>query len=79
MWNSGAFLSRGVNLEQTYVIENGLPHRTHFLSHQFFIKCGVSRVFGSKSGCGGLCVCGMVWIFVHFLRFFELIVAKNFI
>ena len=41
--------------------ENGLPQSTKFLSHQLFTNCDVSRVFGSKSGCG-VVACGMVWI-----------------
>ena len=44
--------------------ENGLPQSTKFLSHQLFTNCDVSRVFGSKSGCG-VVACGMVLTFVQ--------------
>ena len=44
--------------------ENGLPQRTKFLSHPLFTNCDVSRVFGSKSGCG-VVACGMLRIFVQ--------------
>ena len=44
--------------------ENGLPQRTKFLSHQVVTNCDVSRVFGSKSGCG-VVACGMVLTFVQ--------------
>ena len=51
--------SRGVTLELTHVSEHGLPQRTKIMSHPFFTNCNVSRVFGSKSGCG-VVACGMV-------------------
>ena len=55
---------RGVTLEQTYVSEHGPPQRTKCLSHQLLTNCDVSRVFGSKSGCGAV-ASGMVWVFAQ--------------